>query len=61
MKGEMAAAAEPAGLPNGKRQKSAANGHAHSRAAGNDDPSAQRELEMRQAQHGGDGDVTMTG
>lgn len=67
--GEDAAAA--GGLPNGKRQKSAAaaaaangsdaNGRGPSRALGDDDPGAQLELEMRQAQQGDDGDVDMTG
>lgn len=56
-----------AGMPNGKRQKSVAsagdaNGRPASRAAlGDDDPSAQLELEMRQARQEGDEDVAMTG
>lgn len=53
-------------MPNGKRQKSVAsagdaNGRPASRALGDDDPSAQLELEMRQARQGGDEDVAMTG
>jgi DNA polymerase epsilon subunit 4 len=52
-----------AGLPNGKKHKT--NGHANGVAAqkmvADDDPSAQLEMEMRQAQRGHDGDVDMTG
>jgi hypothetical protein len=60
--GEEPAAA--AGQPNGKKHKT--NGHANGVAApakilADDDPSAQLEMEMRQAQRGTDGDVDMTG
>jgi len=54
------------GQPNGKKHKP--NGHANGVAAAaapkilaDDDPSAQLEMEMRQAQRGQDGDVDMTG
>ncbi|OIW31801.1 hypothetical protein CONLIGDRAFT_629488 [Coniochaeta ligniaria NRRL 30616] len=54
---------EPAGLPNGKKHKT--NGHANGVAApkilADDDPSAQLEMEMRQAERGHDEDVDMTG
>lgn len=66
LKGEKKAGAvaeEPAGLPNGKKQKT--NGHANGVAAqkimADDDPSAQLEMEMRQAERGHDGDIDMTG
>lgn len=65
LKGEKKAEEPAAGLPNGKRQKSLpsgsqANGRAPSRTAGEDDPSAQLQLEMRQARDHDD-DVAMTG
>ncbi len=54
---------EPAGLPNGKKPKT--NGHANGIAAPkilvDDDPSAQLEMEMRQAERAHDEDVDMTG
>lgn len=58
----------PAGQPNGKKHKT--NGHANGVVAvaaaapkilADDDPSAQLEMEMRQAERGQDGDVDMTG
>lgn len=51
------------GLPNGKKPKT--NGHANGVPAqkmlADDDPSAQLEMEMRQAQRSQDEDVDMTG
>ncbi|KAB5532593.1 histone-fold-containing protein [Coniochaeta sp. 2T2.1] len=57
-------AAPSGGLPNGKKHKT--NGHAATNGAvlggaHDDDPSAQLEMEMRQAQRSNDGDVDMTG
>ena len=57
------ASEERTNLPNGKKHKP--NGHANGLAAPklltDDDPSAQLEMEMRQAQRGHDEDVDMTG
>jgi ABC-type uncharacterized transport system YnjBCD ATPase subunit len=66
LKGEKkagAAAEEPAGLPNGKKPKvnGTTNGLAAPRLLTDDDPSAQLEMEMRQAHREEDGDVDMTG